>query len=189
MSHLVLQFRCNSTFETRDFHEQRSQQRAAQLRSQTLPVPLLLAEAQHTDDAVHPPGSLTAGCLTDTSALGYRAVLGACDFVFTDDWDKGQLAGLLLDGPGLQHIQAHLQPSKLQLGGHGARVACSPDAVQLLGSSLTDVLNRSPTLEAVVLPPMQPQVRVLHGSQQILLRVCGTYCGTGHVHSLVHQTS
>lgn len=156
MSHLVLQFQCNSGFRVAtDYHELRSQQRAAHLKAQALPVPLLLAEGHHADDAQQDQhvGS-------EASALGYRAALAACDCAFTDTWDKGQIADLLLDEGSLQRVQAKLQPSKFHEEPRCPATASAADVMQLLvGDSLAAQMQRSYSLEPFVFPPAQQKVR------------------------------
>lgn len=166
MSHLVLQFRGNSAFcAATDHHEQRSQRRAAQLRTQSFPVPLLLlATGQSAEPAEQqqPDGRPAAD-----SALGYEAALGACDFDFTDDWDRGQMTSLLLKEPQLQRIQLQLQPSHVQGGeSNGDAVVPQIDLMQLArsgsGGNAAGSLLLGPDvlIEPVVLPQLQQQVRL-----------------------------
>lgn len=158
MSHLVLQFHCNSTFRAAaDCHDQRSQQRAGHLRAQALPVPLMLAEGQLASDAQQ--GQLGAPQQPEAPALGYCAALAACDFAFTDTWDRSQITSLLLDEASLQRIQGQLQPGKFHETPDGPAAACAADVMRLLvGDSLAAQLERSCSLEPFVFPPAQQKV-------------------------------
>ncbi len=174
MSHLVLQFPGNSAFcAATDHHEQRSQRRAAQLRSQSLPVPLLLlATGQSAEPAEHQEPDRRP-------AADYGAALGACDFDFTDDWDRGQLTSLLLKEPQLQRIQLQLQPSHVQEGeSSGDAVVPQIDLTQLARSGSGGkaagslLLGPDVLIEPVVLPQLQQQVR---------LRAAIDFTSCGHV--------
>lgn len=156
MSHHVLQFHSNSAFHAAlDYHEQRSQQRAAQ-RARALPVPLLLTHAQQSD---HGQQQQHAACRSDKSAFRYDAAAWSCDFTFTDVWDSSRIRALLLDESEQQDLQSNLQPSKFGQQPSGHPVASDADVVQLLlGASLDVQLQRVRCMEPFVFPPTQCKV-------------------------------
>jgi hypothetical protein len=162
MSHLVLQFPCNSVYHAAiDYYELRSQHRAAQQRAQALHVPILQTRSQHAQRNDGQQEVWQAGCRSEAPAFGFQSALEMCSYTFTTSINRGQITDLLLDEAAQQHLQADLQPSSLHQQPVSPDMASDADIMQLLvGNSLTNQQQPILWLEPLAFPPAQRRVGV-----------------------------